>query len=317
MKKIIIGLLLLLGVAYVALSYYFSSLVLDAPRRSAAETRMHIQERAGIDILDYRQKLPEGEDFTVHSRVDDLILKGSYFKQDTSRCAVLIAHGYGSTRISMTKYAPIFWECGCDIALFDFRGHGESGEAYATGGTHEAEDLQSVSAWLKEKTGLSDEYIGWMGSSWGGAAVLQAGASDDDVAFIIANAPFESWETAVFERAEITYGSWIGLLQPGVWAMASLRTGTNAWNASALKAAPKIVEPVLILHSQNDQATNSQQSVHIADKLDPDKHRFHHHNWGAAHGNSLYTRPEEYRQYVLDFIYDFVPTWKPIMECRE
>lgn len=309
MKKGLLGLLALLLLAYVGLAYYFSSIVIHPPRRDNAEIRGLMQMRAGIDINNYQQQMPGGEVFRVQSRADKVNLEGTYFGQDTSRCAVIISHGYGSTRISMMKYAPLFYHCGCDVVLYDHRAHGESDGEYGTGGVLEAEDLHSITQWTQEKTGLSRQQIGWMGESWGGSTVLQAGALGEDVAFIIAESSFQNWESAVFERAQRLYGHWIGYMKPAVLAFAGWRTGIDAWSSSPLLKAPAITEPTLILHSRSDAETASEQSVNIAAALPAATSQFHHLDWGASHGNNIFTDPEAYRALLLDFIAEFVPSW--------
>ncbi|MEL7251179.1 MAG: alpha/beta hydrolase [Bacteroidota bacterium] len=302
--------------AYLGLAYYFSNLVIHPPRRTNPEVKGLMQVRAGIDIDTFRQKMPAGETFIAKSQADEIKLIGTYFAQDSSQCAVIISHGYGSTRLSMMKYAPIWYECGCDVVVYDHRAHGESAGVYGTGGSLEALDLHGITDWTVEKTGLSRQQIGWMGESWGGSAVLQAGATGEDVAFIIAESAFQDWETAVFERAQITYGGWIAWMKPAVFTIASWRTGADAWDASPLKKAPSIREPTLVLHSQADAETASKQSVNIAAALPQESSRLHHLDWGARHGNNVFTKPAEYAELLLDFVGDFVPEW-PVCSTEE
>ncbi|MGH1433599.1 MAG: alpha/beta hydrolase [Lewinella sp.] len=315
MKKLILGLLLFAIIVYLGLAYYLSNLVVYPPRRTNAEVRSLMQARAGIDIDTFRQKLPLGEEVTIKV-ANDLQLAGTYFAQDTSRCAFIISHGYGSTRLSMAKYASFLYDCGCDILLYDHRAHGASGGTYATGGAKEAEDLLVITDWLKEKSGLPATQIAWMGESWGGATVLQAGANNEDVAFIIAESSFQDWESAVFERAERMYGNWITWMKPTVWTIVSWRAGTDAYAASPLLKAKNISEPVLLLHSQADTETASAQSVNVAAALPSGQYRFYHLDWHASHGNNVFVRPSEYQKIIFDFIHDFAPKWETYMQCR-
>lgn len=315
MRKLIFGLLFFVLIAYLGLAYYFSSIIIYPPRRTNAEVSALMKIRADVDIDTFRQKLPPGEAFSV--RVDDdLQIAGTYFAQDTAaRCAFIIAHGYGGTRLNMAKYAYFLYDCGCDILLYDHRAHGASGGTYATGGVKEAEDLLKVTDWLKQKTGLPATQIAWMGESWGGATVLQAGADDQDVAFIIAESSFQDWESAVFERAERIYGSWISWMKPAVWAFVSWRSGVDASKASPLLSAKNIKEPVLLLHSQADAETASSQSVNIASALTAE-HRLYHLDWKASHGNNVFVRPDEYQELIFDFIHELAPAWDAYMRCR-
>lgn len=315
MKKLLLGLLLFVIMAYLGLAYYFSNLIVYPPRRTNTEVRALMQMRAGIDIDTFRQKLPLGEEVSVEV-ANDLQLAGTYFSQDTSRCAFIISHGYGSTRLSMAKYAYFLYGCGCDILLYDHRAHGASGGTYVTGGVKEAEDLLVLTEWLKKKSGLLATQIAWMGESWGGATVLQAGAAKEDVAFIIAESSFQDWESAVFERAERMYGRWITWVKPAVWRIVSWRVGTDASAASPLLKAKDITESVLVIHSQADAETASFQSANIAAALPPNQHRFYNLDWDASHGNNVFVRPAEYQELIFDFIHDFAPEWGAFMRCQ-
>lgn len=317
MKKLLIVLIAILILSYLGLAYYFSNLVIHPPRRANAEVRGLMQMRAGIDINTYKQQMPTGETFEATTDIDQVKITGTYFGQDTSRCAMIISHGYGSTRLSMMKYAPIFFDCGCDVVLYDHRAHGESEGIYGTGGVLEAEDLHAVTNWTQAKTGLRRNQIGWMGESWGGSTVLQAGAKGEDVAFIIAESSFQDWETAIFERAILTYGAWIKWMKPMVFKIASWRIGVDAWSSSPLLKAPSIQEPTLILHSKSDAETASEQSVNIAAALPAANSQFHHLDWGASHGNNIFTRPEEYSTLLFDFIEAFVPNWPVCLDSAE
>lgn len=317
MKRLLLLLGGLLLVGYMGLCWFFSTLIVKPLVRDDATVKELMYARAGIDIDTFRTKMPTAPGaFTVASRIDSVQISGAYFPQDTSRCAVVISHGYGSTRLSMMKYAYIFYDCGCDVVVYDHRGHGQSGYALNTGGIREGEDVLAVTGWLVERSGLPRSAIGWMGESWGGSAVLHAGATEEDVAFIIAESPFQDWETAVFERAVEQYGPMIEWFRAPVWALVSWRIGEDAYAASPLKAAKNIQEPTLLLHSKSDTETASYQSANIAAALPEATSRFHHLDWGAIHGNNVFTRPEEYRGLLLDFIEDFAPHWREKMRCE-
>lgn len=309
--KWIVGCLLLLFVAgYFYLSYSLSQRIVHPPKRSIATSKKTIDDRWGFPLADLESKLSSPIDFTAYSSFDSTAIKGWYYKQDsTANCAVILAHGWSDNRLGVLNFGQLFWDCGCDIVTFDHRGHNESGGIYATGGFKEKFDLISVTEWLQKRTGYQDHQIGWMGSSWGASAVLQAGALDKDVRFIMAESPFQDWYTAVFERAIIEYGPIIEWISPAVMWMVNLQTGIDYQDASALKAASNIKEPVLLIHSKQDQETASSQSVNISKKLNPQNSEFHHLSWGASHCRSLRARPDEFRTIVYKFLGDKAAGW--------
>jgi dipeptidyl aminopeptidase/acylaminoacyl peptidase len=291
-------------VAYFGLSYFLSGIILSPRRLNMDLSKQLIEEKWNHPIDYYMDQLVEPTDFTVQSEVDQIELKGWYFKQpDTTHCGVVMAHGWNNNRTGLLKYAPIFWECGCDLVLYDHRGHFESGGDYGTGGYLEKEDLITVTSWLQERTGLRDNEIGWFGESWGGSTVLQAAGLDKDVAFVVADAPFQDWYTAIFERADKRYGTWMRyFIGPTVMWMVNVRAGINYEDASALKAAKNVVEPILINHSKTDTKTGSVQSANLASQLPKATTIFHHAEWGADHCLDVIIQPEEYKEMVRSFI---------------
>jgi len=253
-------------------------------------------------------KLPTPEDFEITTH-DNITIKGKYFeKSDSSNCAVVLSHGYSTTWGNMLKYTPLFNDCSCNLVFYDHRGHGVSDGAYPTGGILESKDLYAVTDWVKNDKNIPFNRIGWLGCSWGAAACLQAGAENRDIAFIIADSPFQDWYSAVFERAILEYGSSIKLLAPSVFRMVNIKTGVNYKDASTLLAAKKIKEPVLLIHSKTDPETSSTQSVNISKQLQSSKSKFYETEWGNLHTQDVVNDPDKYKVLVDKFLSDI--DWK-------
>jgi alpha/beta superfamily hydrolase len=234
--------------------------------------------------------------------MDDINLAIDYFENsDSINCGVILVHGFTSGKTAMLKYADLFWDCGCDIVTYDHRGHGESDSAYPTGGIKEQEDLLKVTDWFKEKSGLNFNKIAWVGASWGAATSILAGAEEQEMAFILADAPYQDWYSAVFERAVRDYGNIVNLFSKPVMTMVSWRIGVDYKEASPLNAVKNVTEPVFLIHSQTDASTSSNQSVNISKYLNSHS-TFIHTDWGADHCKDINVRPEEYRRLVYDFI---------------
>ena len=245
--------------------------------------------------------MPVPADFSIQT-FDEVKLKGKYFtKNDTAKCAVILCHGWTSTWAGMLKYAPVLEDCPCDLVMYDHRTHGESGGDYPTGGIRESKDLLAVTKWVQKEKNYTEKQIGWLGASWGAATVLMAGANEKDVAFIIADAPFQDWYSAIFERAIRDYGSGIEWMSYGVMGMVNLRAGVDFENASALKVASKIEEPVLLIHSLMDSETASHQSENIAEKLN-NHSIFHLLKWGGDHTEDVRINKDRFKGLVNDFL---------------
>ena len=128
-----------------------------------------------------------------------------------------------------------------------------------------------------------------------------AGVSNTNIGFIIADAPFQNWYSAIFERAERNYGSWIKYISIGVMKAVDWRTGVNHREASPMLAAKKLKIPVLLFHSEMDVSTSPKQSINIFKNLNS-RSEFHLLNWGGAHTLDVVLHQEKFRKIVNDFL---------------
>lgn len=295
-----------LAILYAGLTYYFGGVVISTPNRDAtlAETYEVYQERWNINLDSLDDVLPAPEEVTFTSPVDAITLSGWYYAQDSSDCAVIFLHGYSENRVGTIKYTPYFWRRGCDLFLYDHRGFGRSEEAYASGGYYESADLTAAHAYVRERSGLPDDRIGWLGESWGAAtALIAAGRFETpDPGWVIAESPYADWEMVLNDRGVAQYGSWVMALTPGAFAWAGSRVGIDTDVASPRLFADQIDEPVLLFHSQQDEFTNPRQSDLIAKNVDPKLLTYHKLNWGAGHTRNIVANREKYEELVEDFL---------------
>ncbi|MEM6772330.1 MAG: alpha/beta fold hydrolase [Bacteroidota bacterium] len=305
MRKLLYFLIVLVAL-YLGITYFFSGLILHTPDRDLATVYQMNQERWGLDLDSLKQTLPAVADFTIESTVDGATLKGWLFRPDTIKCGVVFAHGYSVNRANMLKYAPIFQDCGCALALYDHRGHGQSDEAYGSGGFHEATDLISVSEWLAKEVGLTHDRIGWYGESWGGSTViLAAERAATKPAWVVSESSFADWESAVMERGLKDYGNGLKLLAPGAFTWTGFRAGVDFDAVSPVKAVSNLAVPLLIFHSRADTLTYPVQGDQLAAAANPDLTTYHPLDWGAWHAHNIIWNREAYTQKVLDFVGDW------------
>lgn len=291
---------LLLTIIYFGSCWFLSTQILS-PKSSLALSKEKIKTAWGTSYETMMKLLPEPVDFSITS-FDGTPIKGKYFASTTPpKCVIIGAHGWTCTWAEMLKYVPALKDCACDFVLYDHRAHGLSGKAYPTGGINEAKDLLAVTAWVQKTKGYEAKKIGWLGSSWGASTVLKAGETGKQVGFIIADAPFQNWYSAIFERAERDYGSWTKLASIGIMQMVNWRTGVDYRTASPLKATKYIKAPILLIHSQMDNSTDSSQSVNIAKHLNAQS-VFHHLTWGGDHTLDVVVNQEKFRTLVTDFL---------------
>lgn len=306
MRRILIA-LAVLALLYLGVTYYFSSLILDTPHRDIETVYRMNRERWNLDLDSLVNTLPDKREVSFET-FDGLTLRGWFFAPENADCGVIFAHGYSVNRANMLKYTPIFRDCNCAMLLYDHRGHGDSDEAYGSGGEHESTDLLTATDWFREETGLDTDQIGWYGESWGGATVLQAlPKTDAPPAWVVAESPYADWETAVMERGLKTYGNGIKVLTPGAFAWAGLRGDFDFGKISVEEAVRELETPVLLFHSAADTLTSHDQGARIAAAAPERYLTYHELDWGAWHAHNVIWRPEEYRRLVLDFVGDWCP----------
>ncbi len=79
------------------------------------------------------------------------MLAGWFVPVAETRKAVVLLHGYGTTRTQMLARARFFHDQGFAALLHDARGHGESGEALVSFGLFETRDLLGALDWLRSR----------------------------------------------------------------------------------------------------------------------------------------------------------------------
>lgn len=305
MQKVLYVLLLLV-MLYLGITYYFSGLILHTPDRDIATVYEMNERRWGLDLDSLKNTFPGMDTFSVRSTVDGITLRGWVYRPDTVRCGVVFAHGYSVNRANMLKYAPIFRDCGCALTFHDHRGHGQSDEAYGTGGIHEAADLITVSEWLARETGLTHDRIGWFGESWGGATVVMA-ASRAAVrpAWVVSESAYADWESAIMERGLKDYGEVLHLFTPGAFLWAGYRANIDLDAASPVAAARGLEVPLLLFHSRADTLTYPEQGDRLAAAAPPNMTTYHALDWGAWHAHNIIWDRAAYTRKVRAFVGDW------------
>ena len=237
---------------------------------------------------------------------DGVTLAGWYFANPRrERCAVIMLHGFGGDRAEVLAATPIFWGRGCDLLLYDSRGHGESSPSLLSYGVHERQDLRRAIGWLAGRTKLSDRRIGLIGWSYGAAVSIQAAALVHDLAFVVADSSYSSLGDIASVQAENQFGWWARLLVPGALFVAGERGGFDPSAAAPAAAIRGVRSPVLLIHSQQDGFTPADQSRVIYAHSDRSRTRLLIPTWQATHAHSYTQNPVAYTAAVDAFLARF------------
>src|SRR5688572_14009224 len=101
----------------------------------------------------------------------DIELAGTFWaSHGPAAPAILLLHGNGSNRGSMTVTAELLNANGYEVLAIDLRGHGQSSPAGKSFGLREADDAHAALDWLRKANPGAP--VGAIGFSLGGAASL-------------------------------------------------------------------------------------------------------------------------------------------------
>ncbi|MCB0009097.1 MAG: alpha/beta fold hydrolase [Anaerolineales bacterium] len=296
MRKIVAIAVTLLLLGYAGISWYFSGLILFAgsePYTAAAATA----EVAEVGLTG----IGEPELLTVVN--DGVTVAGSYYENPApAGCAVLALHGRGGNRLGSFWFAKPFWEQGCHFLAFDSRGFGSSDPADQTYGFYEKEDAVLMYQWLLDRTGLPPEDVGLIGVSYGAAVSLQALSLRDDMAFVVADSPYQSLTQIVTDQGDIQFGSWTRMFLPGAFWLTEQRADMNVAAVAPLETVRGAQTPILLIHAREDAYTLASHSEAIYANSNPATTELVITDWGAAHGRSVLVDYEGYTTLLADFI---------------
>ena len=199
---LILGVIVALALVYGAVSWVFSAKLIGQQFTPLGEV-------GPADV-----GLPQPEEVSLPG--DGVTLAGWYFANPRGAgCAVVMLHGFSGSKEEVLAPSPIFWDRGCDLLLYDARGHGDSSRALLTYGAHEREDLRLAVHWLAERSGLPATKIGLIGWSYGAATAIQAASELDDLAFVVADSSYSSLADITRVQAEHAVRSLGEALRPG------------------------------------------------------------------------------------------------------
>lgn len=216
-----------------------------------------------------------------------------------TRAAVILLHGYSWNRLpDLSAFVP-WLQPQYHLLQFDFRGHGESGEAPITLGTAERRD---VAAAVDFMTARGFGPIALMGLSMGASAGILA-AAELPVAAVVADAPFAELHNPVENRMRA-----LGYPLPAIGSRLVVA-------AAALRARIRLVQPIdrvaqisprglLLIAPREDRLTSWTQSRRLFDAARDPKELYVVE--GAEHGVARQQGGGEYERRVLDFLGRFM-----------
>ncbi|WP_127470586.1 alpha/beta hydrolase [Thiomicrorhabdus aquaedulcis] len=169
----------------------------------------------------------------------------------SSCVSVIILHGWGANKSTLLPLAKPFLDLGINVLLVDAHNHGDSQTRGTSTMPKFAEDLVSVTEWLKIHQPRQSQTLIVLGHSVGAAATLLAAANTPQADGYIA--------IASFAHPQLMMQRQLGKLNavPGLsWVISAYVQwviGARFDAIAPLTSVSKIVKPVLCIHGTLDQ----------------------------------------------------------------
>jgi uncharacterized protein len=212
-----------------------------------------------------------------------------------TRTAVIVLHGFSGNRLAeLPAFVPWLHERH-HVLQFDFRGHGESGPAWVTLGSHERRDVEAAVDFLHAR-GLGP--IALFGVSMGASIAIVA-APDLPVAAVVADSAFAELHHPIGNRLRVDGYPLPALGSRAIVAAAALRTRSRLPDAIryAARLAPRAL---LVIAPKEDQLISWRQGLRLYEAAGEPKELLVVD--GAGHAEAYALDPETYRSRVLAFL---------------
>lgn len=240
---------------------------------------------------------PECRALTV-SETDGVNLSGWYCDRGVGTRLVILFHGYSAEKTALIPEAKAFLEIGASVLLVDFRGSGESSEAYTTIGVREADDVAGVVRYAQQH--LAHSSVVLFGQSMGAVAILRAidqrGISPDAV---IAEAVFDTMLNTVRNRFNaMRLPSFPSAQLLVFWG--GRQWGFNGFEHNPVDYARAVQCPALFMHGTDDPRATLAEGRRVFDALHGIKEFKTFDRTG--HESYISTHATEWRTIVAEFM---------------
>jgi len=215
--------------------------------------------------------------------------------------AVVLVHGFKTSREEMLPWARFLHDAGYNVLLFDTRGCGKSGGSTVGLGATEPRDISLAVTLARDQFGTTKVAV--LGISLGAGASILAAAKDQDISAVVADSAWTDQDLQLSRLSFLPLGAFRVPLPPYGIAAVNAFVGADVGRARPLDAIAAISpRPVLLIHSADDN--NATTPVEGARRLfaaagEPKD------LWVAPRGGhvgAINAFPDEYHARVLAFL---------------
>jgi fermentation-respiration switch protein FrsA (DUF1100 family) len=262
MKRVFVGLLIILSYILIV-GFFFTNKMMYIKKKTDEEiidreTNLGLYNQKDFDAL-------QKQHFSIPSQFG-YIIKGSLIAPYETNRYIILCHGVTVNRLNSVKYMNLFLKKGWNVLIYDHRRHGESGGKTTSYGHYEKFDLQKVVQWLKQEVG-KPIVLGIHGESMGAVTtLLYAGTVEDGADFYIADCPFSELEAQLLYRLRVEFKLPGFLIMPIAKPFVQLRDRYSIKAVSPINSIANIVNPVLFIHSKDDDYIPAEMSKQLYEK---------------------------------------------------
>lgn len=234
---------------------------------------------------------------TVHIESGSGSTLGAWFVAGQPDMAgIIVMHGLGATRKSMTARMRWLNAAGYSVLAFDFQAHGESPGSRITFGKLERLDAEAALAWMRER--IPGGKIGALGVSLGGAAAL-LGERPLPVDALVLEAAYTTIDEAVANRLSLRLGTLGRRVAPLFVAIAQSVVGLSPDDLRPIDRIGEVDAPLLIVAGTDDTRATIEQSRALYEQARQPKEFWEIE--GADHVDFERFAGDAYRQRILAF----------------
>jgi predicted alpha/beta-fold hydrolase len=233
----------------------------------------------------------------------DAPLSGWLARATKGAPAVVLAHGFKSSRDEMLPWARFLHEAGYNVLLFDTRACGKSGGGTVGLGAIEAQNIELAVGSAKDA--FATGRVGVLGISLSAGAAILAAANDADISAVVADSAWTDQDLQLARLSFLPIGQLRIPLPPFGVAAVNAMVGADVTKARPIDVIARVApRPLFLIHSADDDnaTTTVDGARRLFDAAGEPKQL-----WIAPRGGhvgAINAFPDEYRSRVLAFFRD-------------
>jgi pimeloyl-ACP methyl ester carboxylesterase len=286
------------GLLWIGLTLVMAWSILTPPRMSAGKAIYHLHRLSPGDLgLSF-----EEQSFTIRDlhTAGKLRIASWWIPASPAahRCVILI-HGYADAKIGSIAFAPLLNDLDLNILAIDLRAHGDSDGRFSTGGYLERDDINQVIDQLRSARPNQTEKLILFGISLGASVACGIAAARNDVAGIILESPFPSYERVIANHARLMHLPG-GLMLSSAITLAQKFSGGKFSDVRVVELLKTIHCPMLLIVGSDDELLEPQDIAALRSAV-----KEHSQIWlvaGSGHLQAMRLDPMEYRRRIEAFL---------------